>query len=613
MCGITGWVNYKTTIEDKKDIINKMTNKLIHRGPDEYGYYYKKNVLLGHRRLVVIDPTGGKQPMTEVKGDYEYTIVYNGEIYNTDEVRKKLMDKGYAFNSHSDTEVILKAYIEWGEDCVQYLNGIYAFGVWEEKSKSLFLTRDRLGVKPLFYAKLGDSFIFGSEIKALLEFPGLEAVIDENGLLELFSLSPSRCLGSGLFKDIYEVKPSEYIILTPNNIYKKIYWKPKTDYHTENVKSTIEHVSFLVEDAITRQLVSDVPVCTFLSGGLDSSGISSISADYFRKKSHQLTTYSIDYEDNEKFFQSNSFQPTNDDDWVQIVKKYINSDHKRVVLNNDDLAKALEASVIANDLPGMADIDSSLMLFCRDVKKKHTVALSGECADEIFGGYPWYRKKEDVYYDGFPWNRYIDVRKSILSGNLNGLQLQDFANAKYHETVNEIEFLDNESEHDKRIRKLTYLNIKWFMLTLLNRKDRMSMSTSLEVRVPYADHKIVDYTWNIPWSMKYFNNIEKGMLRKALENFLPHDVVYRKKSPYPKTYNPYYENLVKSMLQKVLNDSNAPIHSLIDTKKVNSLINSKDTVFETPWFGQLMKGPQFIAYLYQLNYWLEHYKVKIDY
>jgi asparagine synthase (glutamine-hydrolysing) len=261
----------------------------------------------------------------------------------------------------------------------------------------------------------------------------------------------------------------------------------------------------------------------------------------------------------------------------------------------------------------MADIDSSLMLFCSKVKDSHTVALSGECADEIFGGYPWFRKKEDVYYDGFPWNRYISERKSFLSKGLSRLELEEFAHTKYKKTISEIDFLDNETEYDKRIKKLTYINMKWFMLTLLTRKDRMSMYKSLEVRVPYADHRIIEYTWNIPWRLKNHNNIEKGLLRKVLSSYLPEDVAYRKKSPYPKTYNPNYSNSVKRLLKDILDDKSSPIHALIDTKNAYNLVNNNGETFITPWFGQLMKGPQFIAYLIQLNYWLEHYKIKIDY
>ncbi len=613
MCGIAGWISTEQNLLEHRSIIHKMTDALIHRGPDDYGYYYRENALLGHRRLIVIDPQGGKQPMTKVIGNNEYTIVYNGELYNTEEIKNTLTQKGHIFSTHSDTEVVLTAYIEWREESVLHLNGIFAFGIWENNSKTLYLARDRLGVKPLFYSKIGQNFIFGSEIKALLHFPEVEPIIDEQGLLELFSLGPSRCLGSAVFKNIYELQPSEYLILKPEHMIKKLYWEPRTEYHVESVSSTIEHIQWLVKDAIIRQLVSDVPICTFLSGGLDSSGISSIASSHFKQEDKILNTYSIDYEDNEKYFRANDFQPTSDSMWVNRVSDYIQSKHNKVVVDTETLAKMLEDAVLAKDLPGMADIDSSLMFFCEAVKKDHTVALSGECADEIFGGYPWYRREEDVYYDGFPWNRHMDVRKSFLSQNLSRLKLEDFSRHQYQDTIKNIEFLEQESEHERRIRMMTYLNLKWFMLTLLNRKDRMSMYKSLEVRVPYADHRIVEYAWNIPWSIKYYKDIEKGMLRQALSQFLPTDVVFRKKSPYPKTFNPKYESLIKNMLQEIIDKKDSPIHYLINTQKVKTIIENKQDMFHTPWFGQLMKGPQFLAYLIQLNLWLEHYQVKIQF
>lgn len=613
MCGIAGWVHYQKDLRPCKDIVRKMTDTLTHRGPDEYGYYDSPHALFGHRRLVVIDPEGGRQPMTRSIGPYTYTIVYNGELYNTDDIRKQLEELGYAFLSHSDTEVVLMAYIAWGEGCMKYLNGIYAFGVWEDRSKSLFLARDRLGVKPLFYAYIDGALIFGSEIKALLAFPDLEPIVDEGGLLELFSLGPSRVPGSGVFKNISELKPAEYIIHTPKTSLKKVYWKPTTREHEDNEEATIEHMSYLVEDAITRQLVSDVPLCTFLSGGLDSSGISSIASQYLKQSNKQLITYSIDYEDNNRYFEASEFQPSNDNLWVGEVSHYVGSCHEQVVLGMEELAEGLRDAVYAYDLPGMADIDSSLMLFCNKVKEKHTVALSGECADEIFGGYPWYQKQEEVYYDGFPWNKHVSERKAFLSPRLAKLQLEDYAYARYMDSINEIEDIGHMSAFEGRIKKLTYINLKWFMLTLLTRKDRMSMYKSLEVRVPYADHRIVEYAWNVPWSLKNYGNIEKGLLRKCLEPYLPHRVVYRKKSPYPKTHNPIYKDMVKTMLLDILDHKSSPIHQLIHTKQVRELLKNDKKLFITPWFGQLMKEPQFIAYLVQLNIWLETYKVHIDF
>ncbi|MTI49070.1 asparagine synthase (glutamine-hydrolyzing) [Sporosalibacterium faouarense] len=613
MCGIAGWINYHENIVDRKMIIEEMTKTLSNRGPDDYGYYLNKNALLGHRRLTVVDPEGGKQPMAKKVHDKRYVIVYNGELYNTEDVRHELIEKGYSFESYSDTEVLLTSYIEWKEKCLDHINGIYAFGIWDEENKTLFLSRDRLGVKPLFYSIKNDSIIFGSEIKTLLAHPYIDTTVNENGLLELFGLGPARSLGNGVFKDIEEIPPAHYLVYSPNGIKMKEYWKLEAKPHDQSLRSTIEETRSLVIDAIERQLVSDVPVCTFLSGGLDSSAISAIASESFKKDGRGvLNTYSIDYKDNDKFFKANEFQPNSDSFWVGKMSKYIGSKHHGIELDNRDLALALYDSVLARDLPGMADIDSSLYLFCKEIRKEAVVGLSGECADEIFGGYPWYTREEDIKANTFPWSKSINERKNILSNRLKTLPLSDYVGDKYEETINRVPKLKNESPREKRMRELFYLNIKWFMITLLNRKDRMSMANSLEVRVPFADHRIVEYGFNIPMNMKFCDSREKGLLRRALKGILPDEIIERKKSPYPKTHNPEYTRIVQKWMTKILEDKNAPVHQLIDTETVKQIVRTGGESYKKPWFGQLMTGPQLIAYLIQLNIWLEEYNVKIE-
>lgn len=381
MCGIAGFIDLKNNIEDYKDIIHKMTETLERRGPDDSGFYYSQNAMLGHRRLVVVDPSGGAQPMKKSAGNNNYIIVYNGELYNTEEIRSILKDNGFTFKSYSDTEVLLTSYIMWGEDCVKHINGIYAFGIWDENNKKLFLARDPLGVKPLFYTIKGDTFIFGSEIKTLLAHPKVDAVIDKQGLTELFGFGPARPLGSGVFKDIKEVPPAFCLTYSTNSIKLREFWKVKAEPHTEDLNTTAEHIRTLLIDAIERQLVADVPVCTFLSGGLDSSIISSIAASYFKRNNMpKLNTYSVDYKDNKKYFKASVFQPNPDSDWIYKMVDYIDSEHHEVLIDTPELAQSLKNAVLANDLPGMADVDSSLFLFCKEVKKNATVALSGDCA-----------------------------------------------------------------------------------------------------------------------------------------------------------------------------------------------------------------------------------------
>jgi asparagine synthase (glutamine-hydrolysing) len=613
MCGILGWINLESDLKSNRGIISEMLKTLARRGPDENGIEVYDHALLGHRRLTVVDPAGGKQPMSKLIGDHKYTIVYNGELYNTEDVRNLLLAKGYTFNAYSDTEVLLIAFIEWKEKCLEYINGIYSFAVWNEKENYLFMARDPLGVKPLFYGVKNNSLLFASEIKALLKHPFIEPVVNEEGLLEIFALGPARSLGSGIFKDIKEVPPGHFLKYTKENIKLVEYWTLKAMEHEEDLDTTIEHTRELLIDAIERQLVGDVPICTFLSGGLDSSAISTIAANYFQKQNRGiLDTYSIEYIDNNKFFEKSLFQPDSDEVWVDVMSNFIGSNHKRIVLHNHDLVNALDDAVFANDLPGMADIDSSLYLFCKEVRKNHTVALSGECADEIFGGYPWYTNKDSYNLNTFPWAESLEARKTLIGGLVKDLPLEEYVQEKHLDSIRRVPKLPGESNEEAKMREMYYLNIKWFMITLLNRKDRMSMSNSLEVRVPFADYRIVEYAYNIPRAIKLLNGREKGILRKALTGILPEEVIYRKKSPYPKTHHPIYTEAVQMKMREILNDNTSPILSLIDKENVKLFVDSKGESIKKPWYGQLMAGPQVIAYLIQINTWLKTYQVKLD-
>lgn len=611
MCGITGFVNFKENIKENIGTLKAMTDTLIHRGPNAEGTYISNNIMFGHRRLIVVDPEGGKQPMKKVVNGKEYVLVYNGELYNTEDLRKELINDGYIFEGYSDTEVLLTSYIRWGLDCIKKFNGIFAFAIYDENEKRVVLARDVMGVKPLFYTMKNGTFIFGSEIKALFKHPYVEPVVDKDGLTELFALGPAVIPGTTVYKNIEEVKPAQYIIVNEDGIKKDMYWELKAEEFNENEEEAVEHVRSLLIDAIDRQLVGDVPLCTFLSGGLDSSAISAIAAKEYKKRNKTLTTYSIDYEDNEKYFKSSLFQPTSDQHFAEIMAEYIGSDHRTVVLNHRDLVNALDDAVFGRDLPGMADVDSSLYLFCKEVKKDFVIALSGECADELFGGYPWFTNEEMINSNTFPWSRFIGERKAILSPDLKNLKIEEVAQTAYNDTLKEVPHLSGESKLEHRMRELFYLNLRWFMVDLLNRKDRMSMANSLEVRVPFADYRLVEYAFNIPSNIKLLEGREKGLLRKSLEGILPESIIYRKKSPYPKTHNPIYTEMVCNKMTKILNDKSSPILDIIDKTKVKEIVDTQGSSYKTPWYGQLMTGPQMIAYLIQVNNWLKSYNVKL--
>lgn len=611
MCGIAGWVNFSESLKSNSEIIKKMTDILERRGPDSEGIYESENVLLGHRRLIVVDPEGGEQPMIKIINGNKYVLVYNGELYNTEELRKSLLEEGYFFDSYSDTEVLLMSYIAWGVNCIKKFNGIFAFAIYDEEKEQVFLARDQMGVKPLFYSINNKNIIFASEIKAILANPMVKAQIDREGITELFALGPAVVPGKAIYKNILEIAPANCLLISKENIKVWEYWKVTLEENKETVEEAAEHVRLLLFDAIKRQLVGDVPICTFLSGGLDSSAISAIAAEEFRNRGKILNTYSIDYKDNEKYFKSSLFQPTSDKYWAFRVAEFIKSNHKNVVLNHKDLVLALKESTLARDLPGMADVDSSLLLFCKEIRKNFVVSLSGECADEIFGGYPWYTNEEMLNAKTFPWSRAVGMRKSILNEKIKKFNIEECAEYEYLKTLKEVPHFENEDKKNYRMKEMFYLNLKWFMVNLLNRKDRCSMYNSLEVRVPFADIRIVEYAFNLPAEIKLLHGREKGILRKALEGVLPEDVVYRKKSPYPKTHNPIYTEMVCKEMNKILSDNNSPILEIIDNKVVKEIVDTEGKSYTTPWFGQLMTGPQLIAYLIQLNIWMKEYNVNI--
>ncbi len=613
MCGITGWIDYRKNLRNEHKTITKMAETLAQRGPDDTNIWLDTHAALGHKRLVVVDPEGGKQPMTRSKGEQKYTICYNGELYNTEDIRKTLSLKGYSFKGHSDTEVLLTAYMEWKEECVEYLNGIFAFAVWDETEQKLFIGRDRLGVKPLFYSETSMGLLFGSELKAILANPEVRAEVDREGLSELFGLGPSRTPGSGVFKGVKELRPAHALTFSKNGLKIWRYWNVKSEVHQDSLEETTEKVRFLFTDAVKRQLVSDVPLTTFLSGGLDSSAITAIAANEFAKEGKgKLHTYSIDYEGNDQFFKANEFQPNSDGAFIKKMTDAFETVHHNCVISQQDLADYLIEAVHYRDLPGMADIDSSLLWFCKEIKKDFTVGLSGECADEIFGGYPWFRRPEDLNRPGFPWMRSVEARQGLLRSKWQEkLNLKEYMMAKYHDTIAEVPILDGETTEEARRRELFYLNMIWFMTTLLDRKDRMSMGASLEVRVPFADHRLVEYVWNIPWDMKMHGDREKGILRKALEGLLPNDILYRKKSPYPKTHNPIYTDAVKEMLSGYLADSNSALHEFFEHDQLKEMIETNGSSFKSPWFGQLMTGPQLLAHIAQIHIWFKDYNVNI--
>ncbi len=610
MCGIAGWFDNRLDMREKERELSAMSAELRRRGPDEHGEYIRRGYALLHRRLSVIDPELGQQPMSTLYLGEKYTIVYNGELYNTDDLRLELMVAGFSFSTHSDTEVLLKAYCYYKEKCVDKLNGIYAFAVLEETSGRLFLCRDRIGVKPLFYHLYNNGIIFGSEIKAILQSGMVKPAVDEEGLSEIFFLGPARTPGNGILKGISELLPGQYAIYDGKTLQAHRYFQLTARPHEDDEKTTVEKMHYLLTDAIERQLVTDVPMCFFLSGGLDSSIICQ-TASNFRKRNNEphIHTYSVEYRDNKQFFTASLFQPNADYDYIKLMVDSTHSHHHEVILDNEELMYALYPSVVARDLPGYVDIDSSLLLFCREIKRDFTVALSGECADELFGGYPWYHNHEILFEDCFPWSREQGIRRQVLKDGILP-RGEEYVRERYLDTIHGVDSLAEDSDVDRRMREMFALNFYWFMQCLLERKDRCSMYSGLEVRVPFCDWRLVDYAYNMPWELKALGGREKGIIRKAFEEILPYDICWRKKSPYPKTHNPVYMKLCCEKVREILQNKSRRINALISEEGVEDIIEHPDEL-KSPWYGQLMKAPQIMAYLIELDYWLESYDVDI--
>jgi len=627
MCGIVGWVDWERDLSLQKDVLVCMTQALIPRGPDAEGYWLTPRTAFGHRRLIVVDPQGGRQPMIRHRGEHTFTLIYNGELYNTSEIRHELISRGYQFEGHSDTEAVLNSYLEWGPSCVEHLNGIFAFGIWDSKEQQLFVARDRLGVKPLFYAKQSGSLVFASELKALLKHPDISPTIGKEGLAEVFLVGPARTPGVGVYEGISELKPGHILLYSANGLQIRRYWALTNNVHEDDLETTATRIRDLFLDTVKRQLVSDVPIGTLLSGGLDSSAITAIAAGSLADDGKgPLQTFSVDYIDNDKYFHTNDFQPSADGPWIERVSQAFGTKHTNIAFDTPELVEALKAATLARDLPGMADVDASLLLFSREIKKQITVGLSGECADEVFGGYPWFHRQDALEAQTFPWALHVENRLQVLSPDLlERLQPHDYLSRRYEEALAEIPQLPGSSsvrhqdsrslkgdqQREARIREITYLTLTRFMPTLLDRKDRMTMATGLEVRVPFCDHRLVEYAWNIPWEMKALGGREKGLLRHSLTGVLPDDVLWRRKSPYPKTHHPSYLLAVRTWLNEIVEDRTSPLLPFLNLPALRDLMKLSDTIPSgRPWFGQLMDLPQLFAYLIQVNFWLLENEVR---
>lgn len=611
MCGICGYMQEKEITNN--NTILKMKESILRRGNSENNIYVHNNVALGHARLSIIDVKNGKQPMEKIINKKRYTIAYNGEIYNTNVLRNILITKGYMFDTECDTEVLILLYIEFKEKMLKFINGIFAFAIYDEEDNSIFVAKDRLGVKPLFYTLKDSKFIFSSEIKGILASEFVTPVMGKEELLELLALGPAHTPGKTYFKNILELEAGHYAIYKDNELEITKYWDLEEKKMFDSDEDILDNVKYLVTDSTKKQIVSDVGVSTMLSGGLDSSIVTKIVSDNV----HNLRTYSINYENNDKDFVANNYQQTKDSDFVKVMVKYLNTNHKDVIVTDKDLFNNLYEAVIARDMPGMADIDSSMYVFCKAIADNNEkVVLSGECSDEIFGGYPWFYKEHLKQAKGFPWALSENLRESLLKDSiLDKTEIFNYILKSKNDTLKDVIHISSDP-FENEFKELNYLTIKYFMNTLIERTDRMSMRSSLEVRVPYADHRIFEYVYNVDAKLKLGlrngdNVIEKYILKQAFKNDIPTDITNRKKSPFPKTYSKEYLKLLEEKLTQIIDEPTSRIHEIIDIDYVKKIITTHGEELTENLFGQLMTYPQTLAFLIQIDYWLTAYNIQI--
>ena len=615
MCSIAGMLRREQYGKVTREEICRIGETMHRRGPDQQGYYCFTGGALHQNRLAVIDVENGRQPMTVRYGDVTYTIVYNGEIYNADELRVGLEIAGATFLTRCDTEVVLWAYILYREQSPSMLNGIFAYAVLEEYAEEeknrIFLARDRLGIKPLYFAQSEKGFVFASEVKGVLASGVVRPIIDRMGLWQLFYLSPVTLEGTTVFRDIHSFLPGEcgYVHMDGEKVeLRRFKYFSLTAKRFEGTREEAVGITgALCRDAIRRQLQSDVPLCVFLSGGLDSSVVAAVAAEHERERGRVLSTYSFEYEGNKENFQKSLYQPAGDDEYAVSLALRLGTDHMVLTAPTEQVALLLSEAVMARDLPGQADIDSSLLYFCKRVKEMHTVALSGECSDEIFGGYPWFYRPEMLSRDFFPWLHAPKARISLLRPEIAAAE-EGYAvlSECYCRSVAEAPVLEDDDLAMRQSRIATWLSTRYFMANLLERKDRMSMYSGLEVRVPFGDHRILEFVYNLPWEYKMQDGHEKYLLRSAMRGYLPDDILWRKKSPYPKTHHPLYETMVRDLLTRRLHREGSVLRDFLDESRFAVLLHGENQT----WFGQLMAKPQLYAWLCQFDFFCERYHVE---
>jgi asparagine synthase (glutamine-hydrolysing) len=610
MCGITGWVSFDRDLTRERDTVEAMTETMACRGPDASGSWIEGPAALGHRRLAVIDIAGGAQPMSVRTPAGEVVLVYSGEAYNFVELREDLRRAGERFETSSDTEVVLRGYLRWGESLADRLNGMYAFAIWDSRERKLVLIRDRLGIKPLYIFPTADGVLFGSEPKAILANPLARRVVDADGLRELFAFT--RSARRPVWSGIREVAPGTIVTVDASGLRERTYWRLETRPHTDDREATVAHVRELLDDIVRRQLVADVPRCVLLSGGLDSSTITALAAAQLAEQGERVRSFAVDFVGQTEHFKPDDLRATPDTPYVHDVAEHVGSEHADIMLDYRTLAdpEVRRAVLIARDMPGgLGDMDTSLYLLCKAIRERSTVALSGESADEIFGGYPWFHDPAVQRAHDFPWiasstRQFGEANDMLREDVRSALDLAGYRRRRYESAIAEIEHLASEGDLEYHMRISSYLHLTRFLPMLLDRKDRMSMAVGLEVRVPFCDHRLVEYVYNAPWALKTYDGREKSLLRGAARDVLPESVVRRVKSPYPSAQDPFYARAIQQQAKELLAQRDHPVFGLVDPDWVRQAVRREPALLDRSARSQLERT-------LDLAIWIDIYKPEI--
>jgi asparagine synthase (glutamine-hydrolysing) len=604
MCGITGWLDFSRDLNVERDTVAAMTATLHRRGPDDEGVWTSQHLAFGQRRLAVVDIDGGAQPMWVRRRGMELPVVltYNGELYNFRELRTQLMSLGHPFRTVSDTEVVLTAYLEWGASFVDRLRGIYALAIWDAAREEVILVRDRLGVKPLYYYTYPGGLLFGSEPKALLANSLFTARTSEQKLPILFN--PRLAMPwETPFTDLRQVQPGHLVRVDRTGAHETPYWRLVSHEHRDDLRTTVHTVREILEDVISHQLVADVPVCTLLSGGLDSSAITALAAG-FRPKA--LRSFSIDFDGADVDFRATALRPDRDTPFALAAARHIGCDHAQITVDPAALPDVVPETLAARDTPSLGQFDASMYLLFEQIRRRSTVALSGEGADEVFGGYPWYFDPSTVWGDTFPWLGGAPRLTDCLAPDvIRRVRPHDDERDRYATMMARVPRLAGESGLQARMREVLYLSLQGPLLYLLDRNDRMSMAVGLEVRVPFCDHELLEYVWNVPWHMKTGDGREKSLLRSAVSDLLPDSVLWRAKSAYPATFSPDHRKVVREGLAAVLDDGGSPLRQLLDADKVRKVADGRSEMMT------MADNMHFLLPIVEVDRWLRTYNVSV--